>query len=181
MVCFLLQLISNNSRSKIVFFTIKCNFSKFDFYKNTGRVIGLKDDVIKALCKMYMNVPKKPDSVNLKPFLGDEKYVADYIDDDKRNWLEREYKTLMSNRPRKKLPDEMHHWEKIYKVDHNTRNMEPLLRFFEVGKHIYTRQMDDRPPEYWPKKLRPHGNKRSPNTIKLISHNLNLVRIFKIF
>lgn len=76
-------------------------------------------------------------------------------DVDKRKWLEREYKFLVSHRPRFKELDEIYAWEKIYKIDHDTRQVDKRRRFFEFFKQPWKRTLDDRLPEYVPRALRP--------------------------
>lgn len=121
-----------------------------------SKVVGLNDNVLKTLIKIYANAPGERLGVNLRPYLSnDEKISADYADDDKSNWLEREYKYLMSNRPRQKLPYEIYSWEKIYKIDHKTRPMEKRLRPFELFKNPYNRTLDDRQAFYIPRAERP--------------------------
>ena len=63
-------------------------------------VHGFNDEVLKHLIKLYVNVPQKR-NMNMKPFLGNDiKVVADIPDQEKRVWLERTFKHLMSCRPR---------------------------------------------------------------------------------
>ena len=78
-----------------------------------------------------------------------------FKDDEKREWLEREYKYLESNRPRHKELDEIYSWEKIYKIDHKTRFTEKRLRFFELFQQPHKRKLNDRLPKYIPRALRP--------------------------
>ncbi|KAJ8976948.1 hypothetical protein NQ317_010145 [Molorchus minor] len=105
---------------------------------NDGKIVGFNDDLLKMLLQFYANEPESRLGVNLTPYLnGKEKVCADYEDDDKRQWLEREYKYLVSNRPRYKLPYEIYDWERIYKIKHQTRFMEKRLRPFELFQHPY--------------------------------------------
>lgn len=121
-----------------------------------GKLIGFNDDVLKVLLKFYANQPAQRLGVNLTPYLKHkEKVVADYEDADKREWLEREYKFLVSNRPRLVDIDEVYHWEKIYKIDNKTRFMEKRLRFFELFQKPQDRRLDDRLGKYIPRALRP--------------------------
>lgn len=120
------------------------------------KIIGFNDEVLKMLIRYYANDPEERLGINMKPYLNDkEKVTADYEDDDKRNWLEREYKFLMSNRDRFKLPYELYHWEKIYKVDHKTRAQEARRRPFELLKKPTDRKLNDRQAFYIPRALRP--------------------------
>ncbi|CAG9772137.1 unnamed protein product [Ceutorhynchus assimilis] len=121
-----------------------------------GKLIGFNEEVLKNLVKLYSNAPSERLGVNLRPYLSqEEKLAADYEDEDKRRWLEKEYKFLTSNRPRLKELDEVYAWEKIYKVDHKTRLMDKKRRFFELFEKPWTRTLDARLPEYIPRALRP--------------------------
>lgn len=121
-----------------------------------GKMIGLNENVLRMLIQYYANTPEERLGVNMKPYL-DQQYQksAEYEDDDKRKWLEREYKYLMSNRPRFKEFYEIYHWEKIYKIDHKTRPMDPRRRPFELMKNPSRRTLDDRQALYIPRALRP--------------------------
>lgn len=123
---------------------------------NNSRVIGFNPDVVKMLIKFYANSPVVREGVDLQPYLKEaEKIVAEYEDDDKRQWLEREYKFLVSNRPRHKLDYELYHWEKIYKVDNETRFMDKRRRPFEFYNKPSDRKLNERQAFYIPKALRP--------------------------
>lgn len=66
-----------------------------------GKLLGFNDDVLKELIKFYGNKPQKRNDVNMKPYLGEsEQRVADINDPEKRAWLEKHYKHMVSNRPR---------------------------------------------------------------------------------
>ncbi|KAI4458469.1 mitochondrial 28s ribosomal protein s30/p52 pro-apototic protein [Holotrichia oblita] len=121
-----------------------------------GKVVGFNDETLKMLIRYYANTPEERLGVNMKPYLNnEEKVCADYKDDDKRNWLEKEYKFLMANRPRYKEFYEVHHWEKIYKIDHQTRPNEARRRPFELNQKPSNRRLDHRQPAYIPRALRP--------------------------
>lgn len=121
-----------------------------------GKLIGFNPDVLKTLIKFYTNAPEERLGVNMQPYLSkSEKVAADYEDADKRVWLEREYKYLMVNAPKYKLPYEVYAWEKIYKIDHKTRPMDKKLRPFELNTKPWMRRLDDRQAEYVPRALRP--------------------------
>lgn len=121
-----------------------------------GKLVGFNEDVLAKLLKFYANVPEERLGINMTPYLSDtEKIVADYADDDKRQWLEREYKFLVSNRPRIKEVDEIYSWEKIYKIDHKTRPMDKKIRFFELSENPFRRRLDERLPKYIPRACRP--------------------------
>lgn len=121
-----------------------------------GKIIGFNEDVLTKLVKIYANTPEERLGINMYPYLGDtEKLIRDYNDDDKRQWLEKEYKYLVSNVPRFKEVDEIYNWEKIYKIDHKKRHMDRKSRFFEVFYNPYKRRLDERQAFYIPRALRP--------------------------
>lgn len=132
-----------------------------------NKVHGLNLDILKNIVKYYLNKPEERLGVTLRPYLNNnEKRIADYEDEEKRIWLEREYKFLTSNRPRGKLGYEVYHWEKIYKIDHQTRVHEKRRRPFELFINPYNRRLDDRKPNYVPKALRPHLRKNQGRDAK---------------
>ncbi|KAF5273039.1 hypothetical protein FQR65_LT04781 [Abscondita terminalis] len=146
-----------NPRNNICWATNE--FKLFEEIKDQ-KVIGFNDDVLKLLVKLYANVPKVRSGVELRPYLSkEEQVIADYADDDKRQWLEREYKFITSNRPRYQLPYEIYHWEKIYKIDHKRRIMDARRRPFELFINPWNRRYDERKPFYIPRKLRPDVKK----------------------
>lgn len=125
-----------------------------------GKIEGFNEDILSKLVKFYANAPSQRLGLNLTPYLSqEEKVAADYQDEDKRKWLENEYKHITSNRPRMQLFDEIYAWERIYKVDHKTRPMDKKLRPFEFQINPAKRRYDDRKPKYIPRKLRPHLKK----------------------
>lgn len=66
-----------------------------------NKLIEFNDEVIKNLIKFYVNTPEERVGVDIKPYLGkEEQRVADIQDKEKRIWLEKRYKHLMSARPR---------------------------------------------------------------------------------
>ncbi|XP_036343987.1 39S ribosomal protein S30, mitochondrial-like [Rhagoletis pomonella] len=128
---------------------------------DTGKVVDLNEDVLRHLIRFYVNVPVVQRSENeLHPYLGpDVKYVADYKNDEQRQFLERVFKNLMSNRPRHLPLPEIYLWEKIYKIDNKTRQMEAKRRFFELDINPWARKLDQHQKEYIPRALRPEGPK----------------------
>jgi len=132
----------------------------FESIDTEGKIIGFNDDVLKMLIQFYLNAPKeRPDTV-MKPYLGENvKVIADIEDEARREWLEKYYKHLVSNRPRQRLMYEIYHWEKIYKIKFNTRFHEARKRPFELDQNPYNRKLDEHTPKYIPKVLRPGGPK----------------------
>ncbi|CAG9818018.1 unnamed protein product [Phaedon cochleariae] len=146
--------VNENPKRNICWGTEELNL--YDRVEN-GKLEGFNDQVLELLLKFYCNVPESRLGINLTPYLNhEEKVIADYADDDKRQWLEREYKFLVSNRPRFKLDYEVYSWEKIYKIDNKTRHMDKKLRPFELLQDPFKRTLDDRQPIYIPRKFRPH-------------------------
>lgn len=130
-----------------------------------GKLVGFNEEVLKHLVKIYINTPKERD-FNLTPYLGEsEKSVADIRDQERRQFLEDTFKYISSNRPRHLELPEIYNWEKIYKIDHKHRAMEPKRRFFERGVNPWARTLDQHCPEYIPKVVRPGGVK-SPHKFK---------------
>lgn len=131
----------------------------FDEIDDSGKVINLNEKVLKQLIQFYINQPT-PRDIELKPYLDKDKpYIADIEEEEKRIWLENIFKNLVSNRPRHRLPYEIYHWEKIYKIDHKTRPMEARRRPFELGINPYNRRLDEHAPVYIPRCLRPELKK----------------------
>ncbi|XP_068622584.1 large ribosomal subunit protein mL65 [Battus philenor] len=131
----------------------------YDTIEN-GKIKGLNENVLKMLVQLYLNTPEGRD-YEMKPYLGkDEQVIADIEDDNKRSWLESRYKHLVSNRPKHYLMPEIYLWEKIYKIQHNTRFFEAKRRFFERGTNPFKRRLDEHLPPYIPKSLRPYPRSR---------------------
>lgn len=125
-----------------------------------NKLIGFNTDVLKNLIGFYLSETTKIE--DLQPYLHEnEKIVADIGDDERREWLEKQYKHLMANKPvhRKDRVYEVYHWEKIYKIDNKTRPMEPRRRPFELDINPTARTLDQTSPIYIPKNLRPGGPK----------------------
>ena len=107
-----------------------------------------------------MNIPSER-NINFKPYLGEnEQKVADIKDHDRRVFLERTFKHMSANRPRHRLVPEIYMWEKIYKIDNNTRPLEARRRSFEININPFKRRMDQHCPVYVPKPIRKEGPKR---------------------
>lgn len=131
----------------------------YDVIDDKGKIQGLNDDVLKNLIQFYINQPKAREH-EMKPFLGmKEKKVADIEDVKQRDWLEKRYKHLVSNRPRHRLTPEVYSWEKLYKIDNDTKPLARRLRFFELGINPFRRQLNDHQPKYIPRHLRARGYK----------------------
>ena len=62
--------------------------------------------------------PVEP-TIQQRPYLGPECYIANVTDADRRLKVESTFKHLLSKRPRHLLKPEIYHWEKIYKVTNN--------------------------------------------------------------
>ncbi|XP_049938706.1 39S ribosomal protein S30, mitochondrial [Schistocerca serialis cubense] len=146
----------------------ECNFcwgtaplKLFEEVKDT-EVVGFNDKLLKMIIALYTTAPQERVGVNLRPYLKEGKHLVALIDDpERREWLETRFKHMYSCRPRMRLPYELYHWEKIYKVDHKTRPMDARRRPFELGINPFRRQYDEHVPEYIPKSLRPEEDKKT--------------------
>lgn len=151
----------------------------YDQIDSNGKLQGLNDDVLKNLIRFYINQPKAREHP-MKPFLGvKEKKIADIADVKRRSWLEKIFKTIMSNRPRHRLVPEVYNWEKIYKIDHKTMPLVRKLRFFELGINPFARRLNEHQPEYIPRHLRargPHDKKKWEATYYPLDHRMNIPR-----
>jgi small subunit ribosomal protein S30 len=74
--------------------------------------------------------------VDMKPYLGSEKYAENLADLEYRNFITEQYKFFASNRPRHMPKPEIYLWEKFFKIDFNTRPLDPRKRWFELGKKV---------------------------------------------
>jgi len=92
----------------------------------------------------------------MKPYLDNvEKHIADISDNKRREWLEAEFKHMYSRRPRHILPPEIYHWERIYKIRHQTRPFEARKRPFEQeNNRPHLRRYNEHVRRYIPKKFR---------------------------
>lgn len=125
-----------------------------------GKIIGFNDDVLKNLIQFYINKPVERSAIDMKPYLSKDEPIVAYIDDEKRRqFLETGFKYLNSNRPRHRLVPEVFHWEKIYKIDNQTKQLVPKRRFFELGINPFARKLTEHTPPYIPKAIRPGGPK----------------------
>ncbi|XP_066993772.2 large ribosomal subunit protein mL65 [Anabrus simplex] len=126
-----------------------------------GQVVGFNDDVLKKLLAFYLNAPSIREGYHMKPYLGgDVQHLADISDQEERIFLEKSFKHMYSNRPRHRLPYEIYHWEKIYKIDNKTRFMEARRRPFELGINPHNRRYDEHTPSYIPKAVRDEKQKK---------------------
>jgi len=151
----------------------------YDQIDDNGKIHGLNDDVLKILIQFYTNQPKQRDH-EMKPYLDEKvKKIADLDDVKQRAWLEKQFKYLMSNRPRHRPVPEIYSWEKIYKIDNDTRPLDKKRRFFELGINPFKRLFKDHQPEYIPRDLKargPHDLKKWENTYYPHDHRTNMPR-----
>ncbi|XP_058823399.1 large ribosomal subunit protein mL65 [Topomyia yanbarensis] len=135
----------------------------FEHIDESGKIHGLNEDVLLHLISFYVNAPKVREGIEMKPYLcKTEPRVADIVEENRRTFMEMTYKHRTSNRPRHRPDPELYQWEKIYKVDHNTRPMEAKRRPFELNQNMYKRRMDEHALKYIPRKVRPNGPKSLP-------------------
>lgn len=149
----------------------------YEHIDRNGKIQGLNDDVLRTLIKFYINQPQKRDH-EMKPYLGvREKKIADVEDTKQRAWLEKTFKYIVSNRPRARLTPEIYNWEKIYKIDHDTKPMEPKRRFFELSINPFRRRLNEHMPEYIPRHKRARGpwdKKKWDATYYPLDHRMNI-------
>ncbi|KAJ8884644.1 hypothetical protein PR048_016502 [Dryococelus australis] len=128
---------------------------------------GFNPDVLNTLLKFYINTPKHKDGVEMKPFIDHNvMHIAGIEDKERREWWESQFKYMYSGRPRQRLPYEVYHWEKIYKIDHKTKPLDKRTRPFELPDvNPSKRRYDDHAPKYMPRKLRPEGREKGRNKI----------------
>lgn len=125
----------------------------------TGKIVGFNDDVLRNLIHFYINSPKERQHA-LKPYLDAREWkISDISHTEKRDFLEKQYKHMVANRPRSRLLPETYLWEKIYKIDHDTKPLVAKRRPFELGINPYKRRMDEHARKYIPKVIRPGGPK----------------------
>ena len=135
----------------------------YDQIDDNGKIQGLNNEVLRNLIQFYTNQPKAREH-EMKPYLGTkERKVADIEDPKRRDFLEKAFKFVSSNRPRHRLVPEVYNWEKIYKIDNKTKPLVPKRRFFELGNNPFKRQLNEHQSVYIPRVHRargPHDKKR---------------------
>lgn len=153
-----------------------------DLYEavENGKIKGLNDDVLKQLIRFYLAEPKARD-YEMKPYLDPhEKKIADIEDVERRRWLEKTYKYLVSNRPRQQLMPEIYDWEWIYKINNKTRPMQDKrMRFYDFKINPFKRHLDEHIPKYIPRDLRANGihdKNRFEATYYPLNHRTNKYR-----
>lgn len=149
----------------------------YDGIDESGKLQGINDDVLRHLIQFYINQPKARKH-EMKPYLDPKvRKIADIEDNlERRAWLEKTFKHIMSNRPRHVLTPEIYAWEKIYKIDNNTMPLKRKLRFFELGINPFKRRLNEHQPEYIPRHLRargPHDRKIWRSTYYPLDHQSN--------
>uniref|UniRef100_A0A1A9VU90 Uncharacterized protein n=1 Tax=Glossina austeni TaxID=7395 RepID=A0A1A9VU90_GLOAU len=133
----------------------------YEAIDENGKIKGFNDLVLRQLIKFYTKIPNvQRSAAELQPYLNAQtKRIADYVEDEKRDFLDKTYKYLASNRPRHLELPEIYSWEKIYKIDNKMRPLEARRRFFELNINPWRRTLDQHQKEYIPKALRPEGPK----------------------
>ncbi|XP_059621463.1 large ribosomal subunit protein mL65 [Phlebotomus argentipes] len=131
----------------------------FDSVDDAGKLVGFNLEVLKRLVAFYCNAPAKREG-EMRPYLdAKDQHVADIENVEKREWLERTFKHIMSNRPLSRQIPEIFHWERIYMIDNKKRQMDPLRKWWQLPKNPFQRRLDDHTPRYIPKVIRPGGPK----------------------
>ncbi|KAI4482764.1 hypothetical protein M0804_008617 [Polistes exclamans] len=127
------------------------------------KVHGLNTDVLKSLIKFYANTPMKKE-INMKPYLGyNVQKIADIKSDVRRDWLERYYKHLVTNRPRHRHAPEIYNWQKIYVIDNKTCPLMKKRHPFEFGIAVTRRKLDQHALKWIPRRFRPIPTKKFGN------------------
>ena len=112
----------------------------------------------------YLNKPRVREGLEMKPYLDkEEKLIAAIADGKRRAWLETAFKHMYSGRPRHRLLPEIYNWERIYKIRHKTRPLEPRRRPFELRINPYNRKYDEHRHRYIPKAFREPGKYKKKN------------------
>ncbi|KAJ1531954.1 hypothetical protein ONE63_000592 [Megalurothrips usitatus] len=133
-----------------------------------GRVIGLNEDVLKRIIKMYLLEPKERHGVDKKPYLSDKPHVADIDYEERRVWLESQYKFLTSNRPRVKPKPEVYAWEDIYKIKHNDMPREKRTKWYATQQPPPDcKRFDDHPRIHKPNALRTEEDLKLPRQVRM--------------
>lgn len=74
--------------------------------------------------------------------------------------MHKRHKILTSHRPRHRLLPEIYDWEKIYKIQFETRQFEARRRFFELDQDpLNERRLDDHYGPYIQRKNRDKGRR----------------------
>jgi len=132
----------------------------FQELKN-NEFVGWNDNVLNALVSFYVNRPSERETSTLKPHVDQhQKYLSEIPDDEdeRREWLHKQFRHMYSNRPRHRLEYEIYDWERIYKIKFETRPMEARSRPFERGVNpLEDRKYYEHMHAYIPRKFRPRN------------------------
>ncbi|KAM8719301.1 hypothetical protein ACLKA7_011934 [Drosophila subpalustris] len=134
-----------------------------------GKCVDFNEATLRQLLILYSNVPSIQRTADeLLPYVSGPalRRVADYEHAEKREFLEQMFKHLASKRQRHLELPEIYMWEKLYKIDNNTRNMEAKRRFFELNINPWRRTLDQHDKEYVPRAVRPGGRKNREGRFK---------------
>lgn len=136
----------------------------FDEIDGDGKLVNFNDSVLRHLVKFYLNQPEKRVGTKMRPFLSRftpyaARIPSKYAGRVRREFIESHYKHLMANRERHLLVPEVYNWEKIYKIDNDTKPLDAKRRFFELSQNPFTRRLDDHTSVYIPKYNRKNGPK----------------------
>ncbi|XP_017050940.1 39S ribosomal protein S30, mitochondrial [Drosophila ficusphila] len=130
-----------------------------------GKCVDFNDAALRQLLKFYVNVPSIQRSIaEQQPYVASD--ISAYENAEQRDFISKTFKYLASNRPRHLELPEIYLWEKLYKIDNNTRAMEAKRRFFELDINPWRRTLDKHDKEYVPKAIRPGVYKNRENRYK---------------
>lgn len=123
--------------------------------------VGWNDSVLLNLLAFYLNEPKARDGVDMKPYINPAvPFLSQIEDEDRRQWLHKQFRHMYSNRPRHRLGYEIYDWERIYKIEFETRSQDARMRPFERDQNpTEERKYWDHMPPYVPKKDRENPKK----------------------
>ncbi|EDW51524.1 GM22582 [Drosophila sechellia] len=120
----------------------------------SGKCVDFNDTALRHLLNFYANAPSIQRSIGeQQPYVASD--VSAYENAEQRDFINKTFKYLASNRPRHLELPEIYLWEKLYKIDNKNRAMEAKRRFFELNINPWQRTLDTHDKEYVPRAVRP--------------------------
>lgn len=143
--------ISENNKTNLLWMTKPMKL--YEKIEN-DTLVDFNDEVLLTLLRMYLNRPSERPDVDMSPYLTHStQYVAHIEHDERRQWLERRFKHLVSNRPRHRRIPEIPQWQRIFDIpgrNIHIRKREP----WQHGINPMARKLDEHVSAYVPKHLR---------------------------
>ncbi|XP_017082049.1 39S ribosomal protein S30, mitochondrial [Drosophila eugracilis] len=125
---------------------------------SNGKCVDFNDTALRQLLNFYVNTPSIQRSIKeQQPYVASD--INAYENSEQREFISKTFKYLASNRPRHLEIPEIYLWEKLYKIDNNTRAMDARRRFFELDINPWKRRLDQHDKEYVPRAVRPDVRK----------------------